>query len=453
MTIMGDLLKRLAALRTSSIHPPTDSDGIRQAFIASFAMVFLLVVGVGGWATAWPLASAVVAQGTVVVDSNIRKVQHPTGGVVAEIRVRDGDRVLEGDLLVLLDETITRVSLQIVVKQLDGLAIRRARLAAERDGAEAIGLPPVLLQNKNEPEMAAMIVAEQRLFDSRRRARDGQKAQLRERKTQLQEEIAGYEAQENAKAQEIALIRIELKGLQQLWEQKLVSLTKMTQYQRDEARLTGERAQMVTAAAQAKGRISEFDLQILQIDHDLQTEVMKELREAQDKEAELIEKRVAAEDTLKRLALRAPQSGVVHQLNVHTVGGVVGQSEQLMLIVPDADLLAIETKVAPRDIDQVRIGQPAFVRFSAFDQHTTPEFEGTVTHVSADVTKDKEAPPGSASYTVRVALAHKDVRAATGLRLLPGMPAEVHIVSGKRTAMSYLMKPLRDQFARAFIEK
>jgi len=428
-------------------------DGVRKALLAGLAAVALLVCGGGLWAGTATLSGAVLASGTVVVDSNVKKVQHATGGTVGEIFVNDGDRVERGALVLRLDETLVRASLQIVTKQLDEIAVRRMRLAAEQNGAAALTLPPALEPRQAEAEIGALVGAERKLFESRHDARMGQKAQLRERIAQLRQEVDGLAAQQWAKGREIELIGKELEGAEKLWSQKLMPITKLTAIQRDAARMEGERAQLRAQQAQAAGRISEIELQIIQLDQDMRAEVMKDLREATAKEAELVERRIAAEDQLRHIEIRAPQSGLVHQLAVHTVGGVIAQGETLMLIIPEHDALVVEAKVAPQDIDHVRPGQPAYIRFTAFDQRTTPEFEGQVTRVSADLTKDQQT--GAAYYVARLTL---NPSGATGsdasrLRLVPGMPAEVHIRTGERTALSYFLKPLRDQFARAFTER
>jgi len=428
-------------------------DGVRHALLAGLAMVVLLVFGGGLWAGTATLSGAVLASGTVVVDSNVKKVQHATGGTVGEIFVNDGDRVEGGALVLRLDETVVRANLQIVTKQLDEIAVRRMRLAAEQDGAIRLTMPPALVSRQSDAEIRALIGAERKLFESRHEARMGQKAQLRERIAQLRQEVDGLAAQQWSKGREIELIGKELDGAEKLWTQNLMPISKLTNIQRDSARMEGERAQLRSQQAQAAGRIAETELQIIQLDQDMRAEVMKDMREATAKESELVERRVAAEDQLRHIEIRAPQSGLVHQLAVHTVGGVIAQGETLMLIIPEHDALVVEAKVAPQDIDHVRPGQPAYIRFTAFDQRATPEFEGKVTRISADLTKDQQT--GVGSYVARLSL--NPVKAggadATRLRLVPGMPAEVHIRTGERTALSYFLKPFRDQFARAFTER
>jgi HlyD family secretion protein len=277
------------------------------------------------------------------------------------------------------------------------------------------------------------------------------KAQLQERIAQLDQEFVGLSAHQEAKLKEIDLVQKELAGLDRLYTQNLVSTTKYTATQREATRLTGEHAQLVASKAQAKGKIAEIELQIIQLDQDFRTDVIKELRDIQAKEAELNERRVAAEDQLKRVDIRAPLSGTVHQLAVHTVGGVISQSEPIMLVVPHSDALVLEARIAPQDIDQVKIDQAAFVRFSAFNQRTTPELVGSVSRVSADLSREQQT--NQAFYVVRIALTESELQRLGKLKLVPGMPAEIYIKTDERTALSYLVKPLSDQIARAFRER
>lgn len=410
-----------------------------------------MVGGVGGWAAATDVAGAVIAQGIVVVESNVRKVQHPTGGVVGEIRARDGDRVKVGDILVRLDETITRTNLAIVTRAVDEFAARKARLEAERNGAEKVTFPDGLLQRANDRDVGLIVAGERTLFELRRSARMGQKAQLRQRITQLEEEVAGLTAQARAKAQEIVLVQRELAGARDLWDKNLMPITKLTALEREAVRLEGERAQLMAQSAQAKGRIAETELQVIQIDRDLTSEVGKELREVDAKTGELTERRVAAEEQLRRIDIRAPQDGTVHQSVVHTVGGVISPADAIMFIVPDADSLVIEARVAPHEIDQLQLGYSAVLRFSAFNQRTTPETTGKVTRISADITIDQRT--GTPYYAVRIALGADEIARLGDVKLLPGMPVEAFIKTGDRRVISYLVKPLQDQIMRSFRER
>ncbi|HZY23355.1 MAG TPA: HlyD family type I secretion periplasmic adaptor subunit [Beijerinckiaceae bacterium] len=421
---------------------------IRSHLLGGLAVVALLAGGVGGLAATTELSGAVIAPGSLVVDSNVKKVQHPTGGVVGELRARDGDKVKAGDIVVRLDETITQANLAIVVKSLNELQSRLARLEAERDNVDKIVFPAELLARADDPELARSMTGERNLFEFRKSARAGQKAQLRERIAQLKEEIQGLTGQVAAKKRETELIGQELEGVRDLWRKNLVQIQRVTALERDAARLEGERGQLIASTAQAKGKISEIELQILQIDQDLRSEVAKDLREVQGKIAELVERKVAAEDQLKRIDIRAPQNGMVHQSTVHTVGGVITPGEAIMLIVPEADALTVEAKLAPQDIDQVRVGQTAALRFSAFSQRTTPELDGVVSRVSADLTTDQRT--GAAYYVVRITLSDSEIARLEGLRLVPGMPVEAFIRTGERTVLSYVMKPFTDQITRSF---
>lgn len=432
---------------TQTPAPPVQGS-IRRHLVAGLAAVFLLVGGIGGWAATTELAGAVIAPGTLVVESDVKKVQHPTGGVVAELNVREGDSVVAGEVLVRLDETVTRANLAIVVNSLRQLEARQARLEAERDGAQDIAFPESLLALKSDAEVERLMAGERTLFELRRTAREGQKAQLAERVAQLAEETEGLTSQIKAKGREIELIEGELEGVRDLREKDLVPVQRLNALEREAARLEGERGQLVAATAQAKGKVSEIELQVIQIDQDLRSEVAAELRDIQAKMAELAERKVAAEDELRRIDIRAPQDGRVHQLAVHTVGGVAGPGEVLMLIVPVADALAIEVRIAPQDIDQVQLDQPALLRFSAFNQRTTPEVNGVVTRISADLSLDERT--GLSYYTGRIALAEGEYARLGQINLAPGMPVEAFIQTGERSVLSYLTKPLTDNIMRSF---
>ncbi|TIO88551.1 MAG: HlyD family type I secretion periplasmic adaptor subunit, partial [Mesorhizobium sp.] len=355
---------------------------IRRNVRAGAIAAALLVGGLGLWAASSSLAGAVVAVGHLVVGSNVKSVQHPQGGVVGALNVQNGSTVEAGDVLVRLDDTVARANLAIVDNGLDELSARRARLIAERDGAQAVLYPEQLSGNAHAPQIGHLIDGENRLFALRRQAREGKISQLRERIVQFRQEIAGIEAQLRSKQQEISLTKIELEGMRDLWKKKLVPISRLADRERAEARLDGENGQLIAAAAQTRGRISEMELAIIQIDQDLRSEVAGELREIDGKMSELRERQIAAEQTLKQIDIRAPQSGRVHQLAVHTIGGVIAPGEAIMQIVPSADALVVEARVAPQDIDQVRIGQNATLRLSAFSQQITPEVEGQVDRIS-----------------------------------------------------------------------
>lgn len=433
------------------MKPRSPKDEIRPYVLGGFAVVFLLIGGAAVWAATTEIAGAVLAQGTVVVESNVKKVQHPTGGVVSEILVHDGDKVKPGDLLLRIDETVARANLQIVTQQIDELEAREARLKAERDGADTVTPPARLGRRMSEAGVREILRGETSLFKSRRDTRAGQKAQLRERIAQYEEQIIGTLGQIAAKSKEVGLINQELTGLEQLKAKQLVTTNRLNVLRREAARLEGERAQLKAELAKTKGKITEIGLEILRIDQEFSTDLIKDLRETQSKKAELIERRVTAEDQLNRVDIRAPRSGIVNQLSAHTVGGVVNPAETIMLIVPEDDRLVVEAKVAPSDISQLHQQQTALIRFSAFNQRVTPQIEGIVNRISADVTIDPQR--GSSYYVVRVEIREAELRKLGDEKLLPGMPVEVQIRTQDRTALSYLVKPLQDQIAKAWRER
>lgn len=435
-------------MNNGSISP---YQSILRHLILGVAIVIFAVFGIGGWAATMEMAGAVIAPGSLVVESNVKKVQHLSGGIVKEIRVQEGDHVKAGDVLIRLDETQTKAADAIVSKNLDDLTAQQARLEAERDDEDHIEFPATFTERARDPNSnaARTLLAEQKLFVLRREAREGKKAQLRERISQIKEQIQGYVGQAAAKGHEIELIGKELEGVRELWKTKLIPLTRLTALERDEARLEGERSQLVGTIAEAKGKITETELQIIQVDQDLRSEVGRDLAETRAKVAELVERKVAAEDQLKRTVIRAPQSGVIKQLTVHTVGGVIAAGDPIMLIVPDT-ALTVEVKIPPHDIDQLYVGQAAGLRFTAFNQRTTPEIEGKVTLISADITQDQKT--GASYYLVHITPNASEIMKLGDVKLIAGMPVDAFIKTGDRTMLSYLVKPLRDQAERAFKE-
>lgn len=424
---------------------------MRRLTLAGLVIVVLFVGGLGGWAATVPLSGAVVTSGLVVVDSSVRTVQHPTGGVIGEILVREASRVKAGDLLVRLDDTVTRANLQVVVKQLNELAARQARLEAERDGSAELVLPAELAGRMNDPDVARAWAGENTLFEARRSAREGQRRQLRERIVQIREEITGLQAQEAARRRQVDLIDRELVDIRDLYQRSLVPRTRLVELEREAARLAGDVGQFVSERARAEGRVAETELAIIQIEQDLRREVSTELREVQARLGELVERRVAAEDALRRIDIRAPVDGLVHQLGFHTIGGVIPAGQPIMQLVPGDDVLVIEVRIAPQDIDKVAVGQPASIRFTSFPHGTTPELSGTVVRVSPDVVREPQT--NAVYFSARVAVGEGQLALLGGNRIVPGMPAEVFVRTGDRTTLTYLMKPIMDQIGRAFRER
>jgi len=424
---------------------------LRNLIVAVVIVSGLLVVGVGGWAAMTEYSGAVIAPAPIVIDGNLKRIQHPTGGVVAELAVRDGQRVEAGDLLVRLNDTVARTDLAIVSKALDELAARQARLEAEHAGLATVLFPAELLRRMDETHVVRAVSGEQQQFASRNLTNAGQKAQLTKRVLQLKEEISGYEVQFASKGKQMEWVTKELVGINKLWQKHLVAYSRVTSLEREKARLAGERGQLTAFIAQTRGKVLELELQIKQVDFDLRTEVNRELSDIRAKKAELTEREIAARDQLQRIDMRAQLSGVIHELDVHTIGGVIAPGEPVMLIVPEAATLIVQARVQPQDIDQVVVDQPTIVRLTAFSQQTTPELNGTVSLISADVSQDEKS--GAYYYTVHVAVPESEVARLAGLQVVPGMPADVFIQTTPRTVISYLTRPLRDQVMRAFREQ
>ena len=429
------------------------SRSIRRHTRMGLLTCILLVGGAGAWAAATNLSGAVVASGHFVVDSYLKKVQHPDGGVVGEILVREGDTVTAGDVVMRLDATQARANLDMVRKRLDELLARQARLQAERDDRAEIVFPEALLNQKlrGHQEATAAVDSEMRLFEFRKASREGQKAQLNERILQYGHEIEGLRAQENAYREGSKVLLNEITSLAELRKQGAVSDQRLNGLKTELATFGGELGEKIAYQAQIAGRITETRLAMMQIDQDLKTEVGRELREVQGDIGEYVERKIASEDQLKRIDIVAPQSGVVHQLDVHTIGGVVTPADPIMLIVPKSDTLSLEVRISPKDIDQVQPGQKAMLRLSAFNQRTTPELSGHVSRVAADLSTDEKT--GLSYFLVRLLLDTGEYHKLAGMTVVPGMPAEAFIQTGERSAISYLLKPLTDQVARAFREQ
>ena len=421
-------------------------------FYQVLGLTGLLVVfgSIGAWAAMTSIRGAVIASGIVVVEGNSKKVQHRDGGIVAEIRVKDGDYVEAGDVLVRLDETETRAQLAIIESALDEFEAKRARLHAERDGASEIRFPSELEARRDEAAVAELLHGQERLFESQKAVLGGREEQLNQRIDQIEEEIAGVSAQATSTGEQSRLIGAELQSLQPLVADGFVALTRVRGLEREQARLLGDIGQREAEIARAKARIGETRLEIIELADDARSTTLKELSEAESRIAELQERQVEAETKLSRTSLRAPLAGVVHELAIHTIGGVAAPGETIMSIVPQGANLKVEARVRTQDVDQIFVGQSAIVRFTAFNQRTTMQSMAEVVHVSADASQTAEnAPP---SFAVRLRLPPEEIEKLGDLKLKPGMPADVFIQTDARTPLSYLLQPLTDQFARTFRE-
>lgn len=416
---------------------------IRQAFIA----MAVLILGFGVAGALIPIGGAVIGAGQVSVESRIKRVAHPTGGIVSQILVKNGEQVVKGQILMRLDDTVSGTDAELSTLSVVQLLAQRARLEVERLGSGAIVFPPELVNNRDPGARKAM-VDETNLYRIHQAEQAGQYAQLNARIVQYRKQIGGYEAQINALNQQQALIEPERKGVRELWEKDLVTINRLNQLERTAVDMVGSIAALQANIAQTQARITEAREQQIQLRETRRSEAGRQLAQINGMLNEQQVRRVTAEDQQDRSLIRAPNSGYVDKLMFATIGDVVRPAETIMEIVPNADRLIVEAAISPVDIDQVRAGQRARIRFSAFNTASTPEYLGKVTVVAAERTTDPET--GSSFYPVRIEISESDTKAKGPLPLKPGMPAEIYIETGNRSMLSYLTKPLQDQFARAF---
>ncbi len=367
------------------------------------------------------------------------------------MRVRNGDYVKAGEILIRLDDTDTRAGLEIINTQLYELLARKARLETERDQARNIIFPKKLIELSGTDCIARTLVGQRKLFVSRRDLLKGQLEQLSNQIVQLREEITGLNAQLDSKSKQVGFLNKELKGLLKLKKSGLVPVSRIMPLEREKARIEGERGQLTADIARVKTKIGETRLAIIQAKQDAATKVLEELREIQPRIAELFERRLSASAKLRRIDIVAPRAGFVHELQINGEGGVVGPGQVVMLIVPEKDRLIVSAKVNPQDIDQISIGQKVVVNFPAFSNSVTPSLDGEVYRIAADLTQeDKTIPP---YYEVRIKLKPGEAEKLGTQQLKPGMPAEAYIQTKTRSALSYLIKPFTDQLNRAFREE
>ncbi len=419
---------------------------VRNHMLFALLLTIVIIGGIGGWAAFTEISGAVVSSGTIVVESNIKQVQHREGGIVRDIRVKNGDVVEAGDLLIRLDDTVTRANLAVVTKQLTDLTAQELRLAAERDDLQTIEWPEQRVASLGDVERG-----QQLLLEARQNSKEGRKNQLEEQIRQFNKQTEGLEAQVAAKTSEIELIGEELGDLGGLLDKQLVSKSRVTALRREKARLDGEYGDLIAQIARTREAISERHIQILQIEETYRAEVLENLQEVRSRIAQLEEQKIAAEDELTRVDILAPRNGYVHQLAVHTIGGVIAPGETIMQIVPREDQLIVETQVRPVDIDQMSPGQHARVRFPSFDQRTTPELNAELLTISADLNQDERT--GMSFYVARLVIDESELTKLGDQALVPGMPVETFLQTGDRTVLSYLVKPIRDQIAHALRER
>jgi HlyD family secretion protein len=412
----------------------------------------VLGVGVGGWAASAKIDSAVVTSGTFGVQSNAQAVQHLEGGVVGAILAKDGELVQEGQVLVRLDAAKVIADASIRERKLIDLAAEKARLEAERLDRQTIELPDVPVASKQGVSaFRAALAAEQRIMNERRSTRASQLSQLEERKTQIKRQIEGLNQISRAHKEELGQASAELADFRMLDSKGLIRRAVLRQTERDVSRLQGEIGDTESRIASARSQLVETEFKIAEVTRSAQSEILKQLQAVTAKLAEIEEERSAADDRLQRLEIRAPRTGLVHELAIHTVGGIVGPGQKLMSIIPTSERLIVNAKIRPEEVDQVQKGNRATVRISAFKLPAVPELDGEVTNVSPDQIVDQQS--GRASFNVQITIATGERHKLEGKELTPGLPAEVLIRGDSRRVIAYLMQPLSDAIAVAFRER
>ena len=423
----------------------------RGPLVLGFVGVAILVVGLFGWGFGTTIAGAVVTSGMLEVERNRQIVQHPDGGVVETIFVKDGDTVQAGDVLIRLDGNVTRSELAIVEGQLFEFLARRARLEAERDGEDKVEITGELAElSKTRPDVAELVDGQVKLFEARRDTLAKQLEQLGKRQGQMNSQIDGIDAQLDAQSKQLVLIESELKDQQGLLEKGLAQASRVSSLQREQARLEGQLGELTASRAQSEGRITEIELEVLRLQAARREDANEQLRDAGAKERELAERRRALQEKIERLDIRAPVSGIVLGMSVTTPRSVIRPADPVLYIIPQDRPLVIMAQVPPIHIDEVHMGQAAELMFPAFSARTTPQLEGHVTMVSADALTDQRT--GQTYYRAEIALDPGEMEKLRDLQLLPGMPVEAFIKTDDRTPIAYLTKPFTDYFAKAFRE-
>ncbi|MCF6303307.1 MAG: HlyD family type I secretion periplasmic adaptor subunit [Devosiaceae bacterium] len=417
-----------------------------------FTTIFLIFGGVGAWAALTKISGAVIASGSISVESNIKTIQHLEGGIVAEIFVVDGDRVEAGAPLLQLDAAALRANLTIAVNNLVELLSRQAMLEGELEGRATIIFPDEITE-KAEAGLARRIIAgKTALFDARRETRLGQQRMMEQRIVQFKEQILGMDAQMQSQIGQAQILQGSIERKQEATDSGVVSQDAMDQLRRAHLQLVGGVGELRSSIAGIASTIAQAELQILQIDVDLRESAQSELREVLARIAELREQENAMRETLKRTLVTAPVSGRIHNLTIFTIGGIVPPGSPILQIIPENDRLIIESKVLVTDIDQISIGQEAKVVLSAFDSRTTPDLNAHVTNISAAPLLDKLT--NIPYFSVRLEISENELsRLDEGQQLLPGMPADSYIRTDERTPLDYIIKPLADQIQRAFKEQ
>jgi len=416
-----------------------------------FSAIVLLVGGFGTWSAMTTISGAIIAPGKIEVEQNRQVVQHPVGGVVGEIMVQEGDLVEAGQVLVRLDDTNLLSELVVIEGQYYELVARRGRLEAERDDLAAITFEPDIIQEaENNADLKKLLDGQQRLFEARRDSQKRESEQMAERKVQIAAQIDGLNAQVSALDRQNILLTKEYNDQQQLLDKGLAQSSRVFGLQRELVRLDGLKGEVSASKAEAAGRMIETEIGILRLTTGRREEAITRLRDLQYRELELFEKRLLTKETLSRLDIRAPSSGAVYGMQVHAVRSVIRAAEPVMYIVPKDRPLVIASRIQTINIDQVYVGQPVTLHFSAFDSRTTPELQGRITKLSADAFVDEAT--RASYYQAEIVPLEEELAKLEGLKLVPGMPVESFIRTADRTPLSYLVKPMAEYFNKAFRE-
>jgi HlyD family secretion protein len=431
--------------------PPALRDRLRAVTWTANLLVCCFVLGLGTWSTFAPLESAAIAFGTVESESSRKTLQHLEGGIIKAILVADGDVVRAGQALITLENTKASAEVESLKGQLWDAVAREARLVAEQGWQERVVFPPEL--KTAEPEnssVAAVLAGQQKIFETRRQVFQSQIAVNREKRSQVEKEIEGLKAQESAATKRVGIVRAEAAAVAMLVEKGLERRPRLLNLEREAADIEGRRGEIVAQISRAEQVISESETTLLKLENDRQNEIAQSMREAQSQIFQMRERLQAATDQLLRTAVRAPEDGVVTDLRVHTPGGVIGAGAPLMDLVPRQDRLIVTARVRPEDIDVVRPGLDADVHLLPYNQRRAPRLLGTVTHVSADRLLDKRT--DQPYYATKIRVQDLQTAGIDAVKIIPGMPAEVFIKTGRGTVALYALKPLLDSFNRAFRE-
>jgi HlyD family secretion protein len=434
----------------SAPTPASPRTRLRNVTLTGNLLVIGFVLGLGIWSGFAPLESAAIASGVMESESSRKTIQHLEGGIIREILVSDGDVVRTGQTLIALDDTRARAEMQSLQGQLWEAMAREARLQAEQQGQEQVSFPAGLETARNEStSAAAVLTGQQTIFETRRQVVQSQVAVIREKRLQVDKEIEGLKAQETAVGQRAGIAREELDMVATLVNKGLERRPRLLNLEREVADIEGRRGEIAAQISRAGQVISESQATLFKLESDRQNEIAQSLREAQNQVFQLRERLRSAEDQLSRTEVKAPEDGVVTDLRVHTPGGVIGAGAPLMDLVPRQDRLIVTARVRPEDIDVVHPGLNADVHLLPYNQRRIPRLKGTVTHVSADRLIDKRTDQPYYAAKIRV----EDSRIIeSGIRIIPGMPTQVYITTGRGTVALYALRPLLDTFNGAFRE-